>query len=106
MGSIKSSSESNTTFMLSLGVLHGVIFRIAPTFDIACILDVAHCRGVHDVAHDEALDGLVLGHQHAALLAAHAAHMAVRARRLVAPAVPALLRHGACMHLALRNLAE
>lgn len=39
------------------------------------VLDVADGGGVHDVAHDEPLDGLVLGHQHAGGLAPHAADL-------------------------------
>ncbi len=39
------------------------------------VLDITQGRGVHDVAHDEALDGLVLGDHGARRLAAHALHL-------------------------------
>jgi hypothetical protein len=42
------------------------------TLDGAGVLQVADGRGVHHVPHDEALDGLVLGHHHARGLAADA----------------------------------
>ena len=45
------------------------------TLDDGGVLDVADGRRIHDVAHDEALDRLVLGHQHARGLAAHALHL-------------------------------
>lgn len=48
----------------------------APTVDGARVLQIADGRGVHHVAHDEALDSLVLGHHGRGGLAAHALHVA------------------------------
>jgi len=39
------------------------------------VLDITDGGGVHDIPHDEALDGLVLGHQHARSLASHATNL-------------------------------
>ena len=39
------------------------------------VLDIADCRCVHNVANNKAFNGLVLSHQHARRLAAHALHL-------------------------------
>lgn len=62
----------------------------------AGLRDVAHGGSLHDVADDELLDCLVLGHAAGAVGAAHGLHMA--AIVLVASSVTALLGHlGGCL---------
>ena len=50
------------------------------TFKGRCILDVTDGRGIHDVAHDEALHRLVLGNQNACSNAQGSASLRMRSR--------------------------
>merc|ERR1740123_1194887 len=57
----------------------------------ARLRDVTNRRGLHNVANDEFLDGLVLGHALGAVGATHGLHVA--APVLVATVIPALRSH-------------